>query len=99
MAAVAVIHSSSERCGFNNAIVTFTMDEGFSTPFQLNLVTSSDLKDLVLRNASRALTENVKFPFMAVKKLMAIDFGFLNKLKQDRILKLHHSQTISAQEH
>ena len=80
MAAVAAMRSSFERCGFNNATATFIMDEGFNTPFQLNLVTSSDLKDLV-RNASRALPENVKFPFMAVKKLMAYRFWVAERIR------------------
>ena len=66
MAAVAAMRSSFERCGFNNTTATFIMDEGFNTPFHLNLVKSSDLKGLV-RNASCALQENVNFPFMAVK--------------------------------
>lgn len=58
------------RCGFNNATADFIFDEGFETPEDLLLVTTTDLRDLV-RNASRHLPANVSFPFLAVKKLMA----------------------------
>lgn len=59
-----------ERCGFNDETATFIWGQGFETPGDLLLVTTSDLRELV-RNASRNLPEDVTFPFLAVKKLMA----------------------------
>lgn len=58
------------RCGFNDETAEFIFGQGFETPGHLLLVTTSDLRDLV-RNASRNLPDNVSFPFLAVKKLMA----------------------------
>lgn len=59
-----------ERCGFSAETATFIFEQGFETPIHLLLVTTTDLRDLV-RNASRNLPDNVSFPFLAVKKLMA----------------------------
>lgn len=66
----AAIRAAYERCGFNDMTADFIFGQGFESPGHLLLVTTSDLRDLV-RNASRNLPEDVTFPFLAVKKLMA----------------------------
>lgn len=80
MAGRVAMVASLGRCGFNDATSGFLYDEGFSEPVELTHVTSSDIKDLV-RNASRAPPQDVKFPFMAVKKLLAFRFWVAERLR------------------
>lgn len=63
-------HAAFQRCGFNDETSDFLFGQGFESPGHLLLVTTTDLRNLV-RNATRNLPEDVSFPFIAVKKLMA----------------------------
>ena len=60
-------------CGFSNQISNFLIAQGFSCPADLLLVKDSDI-DVMIRNSSRNMPDNVQFPFIAVKKLHAFCF-------------------------
>ena len=61
------------RCGFNNQTSNFLIAQGFASPADLLLVKDSDI-DVMIRNSSRNMPDNVQFPFLAVRKLHAFCF-------------------------
>ena len=60
-------------CGFSNQTSNFLIAQGFSCPADLLLVKDSDI-DVMIRNSSRNMPDNVQFPFLAVRKLHAFRF-------------------------
>jgi hypothetical protein len=60
-------------CGFSNQTSNFMIAQGFGCPEDLLLVKDSDI-DIMIRNSSRNMPDNVQFPFLAVRKLCAFWF-------------------------
>jgi hypothetical protein len=59
--------------GFRNQTSNFLIALGFSCPADLLLVKDSDI-DVMIRNFSRNMPDNVQFPFLSVRKLHAFCF-------------------------
>ena len=60
-------------CGFSNQTSNFLIAQGFGCPGDLLLVKDNDI-DVMIRNSSRNMPDNVQFPFLAVRKLHAFCF-------------------------
>ena len=60
-------------CGFSTQTSNFLIAQGISCPADLLLVKDSDI-DVMIRNSSRNMPDNVQFPFLAVRKLHAFRF-------------------------
>ena len=71
------------HCGFSNQTSNFLIAQGFSSPAELLLVKDSDI-DVMIRNSSRNMSDNVQFPFLAVRKLHAFCFGWRNATGLER---------------
>ena len=70
-------------CGFSTQTSNFLIAQGISCPADLLLVKDSDI-DVMIRNSSRNMPDNVQFPFLAVRKLHTLWFGWRNATGPER---------------
>ena len=87
-------------CGFSNQTSNFLIAQGFGCPADLLLVKDSDI-DVMIRNSSRNMPDNVHFPFLAVRKLHA--FCFLveeyNRTREDLLSASFNDAAVTEYTH
>ena len=87
-------------CGFSNQTSNFLIAQGFGCPADLLLVKDSDI-DVLVRNSSRNMPDDVQFPFLAVWKLHAFQFWVeeCNRTGEDLLLASFNNAAVTEYTH
>ena len=87
-------------CGFSNQTSNFLIAQGFGCSADLLLVKDSDI-DVMIRNSSRNMPDNVQFPFLAVRKLHAFQFWMeeCNRTGEDLLSVSFHDTAVTEYTH